>query len=451
MKQTLTYHTPTLASTASQMDPEAFDRSIELFDNGEYIPALHALLDHINPELRAKYGNPEGTEFKIPHGSIIVGIRVAGDRLEIDAPFLALPEKGRIPLLRQIASLNTNVLDLPCIMLREGQFHFLYDCPLALSHPAKVYDVLYDICSTGDRYDDEFATKFGAQRIYEPKVRPYDAETVERIYNEIQQTCTECLDAVKGFESERKFGYAWNVIASGLLEIVYSAHPQGQLLNELDKAISEHDREDIPIQEVIARGKTALQQIASISPEQLAQDLYFVETFVSDKRRSNLKNIQDNFERTFDNATAALNADDPMACCVMIIYKFYEMYYYNNVQDDVNAIVAKALQQTSAMPWDKAAPILHAAMEKIMEGELDADDDDAPDAIDPFAGIDMQAAMAQAQQMQQAAMAQAQAIQAQMAQAMQGIDMGEYMKNIQNMMATMMGTNAPAKDEEENK
>ena len=90
-------------------------------------------------------------------------------------------------------------------------------------------------------------------------------------------------------------------------------------------------------------------------------------------------------------------------------------------------------------------------MEKIMEGELDADDDDAPDAIDPFAGIDMQAAMAQAQQMQQAAMAQAQAIQAQMAQAMQGIDMGEYMKNIQNMMATMMGTNAPAKDEEENK
>lgn len=449
MKQTLTYHAPTVASTASRIDPEAYDRSLEHFEKGEYVPALHALIDYINPELRGKYGNPEGTEFKVPHGSIIVCLKIAGDRLEIDAPFLALPEKGRIPLLRQIAGLNTNVLDLPCIMLRNGQFHFVYDCPLALTHPAKVYDILYDICSTGDRYDDEFVSKFGAPRIYEPEVKPYDAETVERIHNQIRQTCTVCLDAVKGFENELKYGYAWNVIASALLEIVYSAHPQGQLLNDLDKAIREHDREDIPVQEVVARGKEAVQKISAISREQLAQDLYFVETFVSDKRRSNLKNIQDNFEKTFGNATAAMNADDPMACCVMIVYKFYEMYYYNNVQDDVNAIVSKALRQTSAMPWDEAAPILYAAMEKIMEGELDDDDDNEADA-NPLSGIDMETAMAQAQQMQQAAMEQAQAIQAQMAQAMQGVDMGEYMKNIQNMMASMMG-GAPGKDEEENK
>lgn len=371
MKQTLTYHAPTVASTASRIDPEAYERSLEHFEKGEYTAALHALLDYIDPELRAKYGNPAGTEFKVPHGSIIVCIRINGDRLEIDAPFLTFPGKSRIPLLRQIAGLNTNLIDLPCIMLRDGQFHFTYDCPLDLTHPAKIYDIFYDICSTGDRYDDEFAAKFGAQRIYEPEVKPYDTETVERIYNEIQQTCTECLDAVEGFETERKYGYAWNVIASALLEMVYSAHPQGQLLNELNKAVSEHDREDIPIQEVIARGKEAVQKIAGISREQLAGDLYFVETFVSDKSRSNLKNIQDNFGKTFDNATAALNSGDAMACCVMIVYKFYEMYYYNNVQDDVNAIVSEALRRTSAMPWDEAAPILQVAMKKIMEGKLD--------------------------------------------------------------------------------
>lgn len=371
MKQTLTYHAPTVASTASRIDPEAYERSLEHFEKGEYTAALHALLDYIDPELRARYGNPAGTEFKVPHGSIIVGIRITGDRLEIDAPFLGLPEKGRVPLLRQIAGLNTNVLDLPCIMLRDGQFHFTYDCPLALTHPAKVNDILYEICRTSNLFYDEFVNKYGAQRIYEPEVKPYDAETVERIYNEIQQTCTECLDAVKGFESERKYGYAWNVIASALLTIVYSAHPQGQLLNELNKAVGEHDREDIPLREVIARGKVAVQKIAGISREQLAGDLYFVETFVSDKSRSNLKNIQGNFAKTFDNATAALDSGDAMACCVMIVYKFYEMYYYDNVQDDVNAIVSEALRRTSAMPWDEAAPILHAAMEKIMEGEPD--------------------------------------------------------------------------------
>ncbi|MCC8061751.1 MAG: YbjN domain-containing protein, partial [Rikenellaceae bacterium] len=386
-KQTLTYHAPTAASTASRIDQEVYDRCLEHFEKGEYTSALHALLDYIDPELRARYGNPAGTEFKVPHGSIIVGIRIDGDRLEIDAPFLGLPEKGRIPLLRQIAGLNTNVLDLSCILLRDKQFHFTYDCPLALTHPAKIYDVLYEICRTSNLFYDEFVNKYGAQRICEPEVKPYDAETVERIYNEIQQTCTECLDAVKGFETELKYGYAWNVLASALLEIVYSAHPQGQLLNELNKAISEHDREDIPIQEVIARGKEAVQKIAGISREQLAGDLYFVETFVSDKRSPNLKNLQDNFEKTFDKATAALNSDNTMACCVLIVYKFYEMYYYNNVQDDVNAIVSEALRRTSAMPWDQAAPILHAAMKKIMEGEPDTGrfdlqrDDKLPETI----------------------------------------------------------------------
>lgn len=421
MKQTLTYHTPIIASAARRTDPEAYDRSLEHFEKGEYMPALHALLDYIHPELRRKYGNPEGTEFRVPHGSIIVDLKISDDRLEIDAPFLALPDKGRIPLLRQIAGLNTNVLDLPCIRLRDGQFHLAYDCPLVLTHPAKIYNVLYDICSTGDRYDDEFAVKFGAPRICEPEVKPYDSANVERIYNGIRQVYAECLEAVKDFESERKYGYAWNVIASALLGIVYFARPQGQLLNELDKAIREHDREDIPIQEVIARGKEALQKIAALGREQLAEGLYFVETFVSGKRRSNLKNIQDNFRKIFDEATSVANAGDRMACCVMIVYKFYEMYYYNDVQDDVNAVVSKALRRASAEPWDTAAPILHAAMAKIMEGKLDDNDNESPaETTAPDTGIDMEAALAEILKIQQEAMAQARAVQARLDGAREG-------------------------------
>ncbi|WP_298062676.1 hypothetical protein [uncultured Rikenella sp.] len=414
MKQTLTYHSPIIVSTARRTDPGAYDRSLEHFKKGEYMPALHALLDYIHPELRRKYGNPEGTEFHVPHGSIIVGLKIAGDRLEIDAPFLALPDKGRIPLLRQIAGLNNNVLDLPCIRLCDGQFHFTYDCPLALAHPEKIYDVLDDICRTGDRYDDEFAAKFGASRINEPIVKPYDSANRERICNGIRQTCAECLEAVKGFENERKYGYAWDVIASALLGIVYFARPQGRLLNELDKAIQEHDREDIPIQEVIARGKEALQKIASLDREQLAEWLYFVETFVPGKRRSNLKNIQDNFRKIFDEATSAANAGDLMACCLMIVYKFYEMYYYNDVQDDVNAVVSKALHRASAMPWDTAAPILHAAMAQIMAGRLDDDNDngDPEETTDRNAEISLEAALAEIQKIQQEAVAQAKAVQA---------------------------------------
>ena len=37
-----------------------------------------------------------------------------------------------------------------------------------------------------------------------------------------------------------------------------------------------------------------------MTKEQWAEDLYYVETFISDKRRSNLKNIQENFENSYN-------------------------------------------------------------------------------------------------------------------------------------------------------
>ncbi len=370
MKQTLTFNVSVLSSTASKMDIESFDKSIDCFDGKNYQQSVYYLLDYINPELRKKYGNSEGTDFKIPHGSIVVSIKLDNEKISISAPFVEVPDKDKIPLLRQVAELNMNVMDLASISLKDNKLYFGFDCPLYLAHPAKLYDVLYDICGTGDKYDDEFVTKFGVKRIYEPIVTPYSPETLDNIYKEIQLSCKECLDAVKEFDTLRKYGYSWNVIASTLLKILYFSHPQGQLLNDLDDAVTEHDREDIPLPEIVSRGREEILKIQAMSKEELAESLYFVETFVPNKRRSNLKNIQDNFEQTYNNASSAYEAGDVLACSLMITYKFYELYYYNNVQDDVNAIVVKALTSSSAKPFEVAAPILYKAMEKIMEGEL---------------------------------------------------------------------------------
>ena len=103
-----------------------------------------------------------------------------GDQLNITAPFLLLPEKGRIPLLRQVAALNLTELTLACISLQNDKLFFDFHCPVALCNPYKIYYVLEEICRIGDKYDDEFVTKFKAERIYEPKITPYDNETVDK-------------------------------------------------------------------------------------------------------------------------------------------------------------------------------------------------------------------------------------------------------------------------------
>jgi hypothetical protein len=370
MKQTLTFNVSTISSTASKINVDAWDKSIDAFDQNEYYKSFEEFLNYLNPEFREKYGNSKETEFNIPHGSIVVNIKLENEQLKITAPFLSVPEKNAIPLLRQVSALNFNNLNLAQIILKDGKLHFEYSCPIELTNPWKIYYIFDEICFTGDKYDDEFVTKFNAERIYEPKITPYDAETVDTVYNVIQQSCSECLSNVKDFESDRQYGNAWNIIATTLYKISYFAHPQGQLLNDLSKAIYEHDREDIQLPEIVARGKEFIKKLESISKDKLAEDLYYVETFIPPKRRSNIENIQQNFQKSYDNVSQAIKNQDYLYVCLIITYKFYEMYYYNNLQDDVNAVVVDAMQRASAQPLNMAAPILYDAMDKIMNNDL---------------------------------------------------------------------------------
>lgn len=426
MKQTLTFIPPVIASTESKINVDAFDVSVEAFENQEYQKSFYALLDYINSEFRTKYGNEQGNEFHIPHGSIIVNIKLDKDKLSITAPFVSLPEKGRIPLLRQVAGLNFNAMDLSTIYLREDKLSFEYSCPIQLINPYKIYYILEEICRTGDKYDDEFETKFGAQRIYEPKITPYAPADVDRIYDSLQLCCQECLNAVKYFEPSRKYGYIWNIIDTSLMKFMYFANPQGQLLNDMQKAIRDMDRDDLPLPDIAAQGKAVIEKLQKMSKEELAESLYFVETFIPAKRRSNLQNIQENFEDSYKKITNYMESGDYMTACVMMLYKFYEMYYYNNLQEDVNKVVVKALQQGSAHPWEKAAPILYKAMEAIMEDELEDDDEETEEG-----SLDMNQYMQNIQAMQQQVMQN-------MQQMMQGNGMQDYMQQVQVLQQQMM-------------
>lgn len=371
MKQTLTFNVSTLTSSASKINVGALEKSMEAYEKKRYMDSFHLLLDYINPELRGKYGNSDGTEFHIPHGSIVVTIKIENQTVTISAPFLSLPEKNRIPLLRQVANLNISEMILVKIALKEDVLFFHYTTPLALVHPSKIFSALFDISTTGDKYDDEFATKFGAKRVGEAKITPYDDATLDNLFNILQQSFEECLSAVREFETSRKYGYAWNIIATTLYKIIYVANPQGQLLNELNKSIEELSADNIPIPDLVRQGKEVILQLQSTSKEQLQESLYQIETFVPTKRRSNLTTIMSDMEESYAKAAANFEAGNFMDCCLIITFKFYEVYFYNHLQDDLNAVMTKALQDSSAKNWEEAAKILVEAMENIMDGNLE--------------------------------------------------------------------------------
>lgn len=427
MKQTFTFISPVVDSTQSPVRTEAYEQSVDLYNQSEYVQAFHSLLDYLNTGFRTKYGNADGTEFHIPHGSILVHIRIADGFFRIDADFLNLPEKGRVAMLRQVADLNLNKLLLPRFVKDGDKLRMEYTCPLSQSHPHKMYFVLQNICHIGDKYDDEFCTKFGAVRCYEPQVIPYPQEEIDRIYEGIQTLGRETLEALKEYSVDRRYGYSWNVLDTTFYQISYFAHPQGQLLNDLDKAVNDMDA-DLPTEEVVAKGRAFLEKLLAVPKEKLAEDLYFVDMLVSTKHRSSLKNMQENFASVYKEATEAIQSENYERSAVRLLYIFYEAYFYNDVQNDINAIIAKALKKAGNQSVEKASEILYDAMDKIMEGDLDDDDE-----MDFTAGME---------QMQQAIGAMGESVaqaQQKMAEAMMSGNMEEYSRLVLEMQKKIMG------------
>ena len=313
---------------------------------------------------------------------------------------------------------------------------------MAQSHPHKLYFVLRNICHVGDRYDDEFCSKFGAKRTYEPRITPYSDEETDRVCEAVRQVCRETLDALAEYAAERRYGYAWNVLDTALYKIAYFARPQGQLMNELDKAVDDMDKE-LPVAELVAKGKAFLEKLLAASREELAQDLYFADTLISTKRRSSLNNVQENMKDVYNEATEAIQAENYERSVVRILYKFYEMYFYNDVQDDLNAVVSRALERSAGKPMEEASEILYEALDNIMEGELDTDDDDALNGLAEAMTGAMAGAAGQMQQIASAMESQIADMQAKMQEAMMRGDMAEYMRLAaefqQKMMEQAMG------------
>lgn len=433
MKNAITYFEPVHSSTQSAFDAERYRQSVELYDNKQYTEALHTFLDSLNPKFRETYGNAEGTEFHIPHGSIVVDILLADDRLRFHADFMELPAKGSVAMLRQVAGLNTNQLLLPTFLLEGNKLTLDYSCPIQRSHPAKLYGVLRDICYIGDQYDDEFSAKFGATRLYTPNVRPYSTEEIDRLYDAIQTICRDALAAVKEYDSNRQGAYSWNILETAVYQILYTAAPQGQLLNELDKAIADLDR-DLPVNELNQKGVEVLKKLAATPKEELARNLYHVDTLISTKRRSSLRNVQDNLREVYEQAEQAIQGGNFEAATVRMLYKFYEMYYYCDVQDDINNVAAKALAKASGLAWEEAADVLYDALDDIMEGNLEDTDFDFSAAIGEAAREMQENLQASMGDMQSAILE----MQQKMAEALARGDMQEYMRLATEMQQKVM-------------
>ncbi|UII34899.1 hypothetical protein LVD17_13890 [Fulvivirga ulvae] len=359
------YHSA-LGKTANKMNVGYWPKVLEAYDNGNFKEAITGILKYIDPDLAGKTGNADQTEFNIPHGSVVVNIKIQNDRLHVEAPFIKLQNGPAVPLLRQVAELNFHPLMMTRIILdNDDQLTFHFSSPLGMCEPYKVYDALREICVNADKYDDLFIEKFQAARMREPQIQRFTTDQLDKTWQTIQEYIKEAEDYITYFEGKRWDAFLYDVFQILLMKIDFYVSPQGYLRTELENAIADLMGRD-PYPDRIHRAKTFLQKLKNYDKDEFLGDIYVIETFVPYKYTFNLQTTRNNFKRGYETAQDEIKKADYLGATLTLLKDFYSLFYYNMVDETPKNLITSALERAGGTSWNDAAAILMEAMETIM-------------------------------------------------------------------------------------
>lgn len=356
----------TLIPSKSKINVDVWDSVVELFNSGKHKESVVRMFDYINPDINKRFANADFTEYKIPHGSVIVHIKIEGNNLNVKSPFLKLPEKNAIPLLRQIGEINFHPLTLATIQLEGNDLNFKYSTPTHACDPWKMYYVYREICTYADNYDDDFIQKFGAIRFQEPLIQKFDKNQIDTIRNTFQTILKEAEEYIEYFEKKRITAFVWDIVIQTLMKLDSYVAPQGVMRTDIEKTISVLQNKNFSLHEKVEKGKAYLKKLSQIKPEEFEETLYISDVFTPIKFTSNHEDVKSHAQNQYETAKNEMAKADYMGATLSMMYMFlYEFYYYYPEANDAN-LMTNAMENASGKPWNEAAQILWKAMDDIM-------------------------------------------------------------------------------------
>jgi len=368
MNNTPSFRRSPSGSTQSTIHTEHWDTVVEKFDKREFDDVLPNFLEYINPALASKYGDSTGKKYQIPHGSVVVNIEQTEEAIKVEAPFLDISSAAKVPLMRQVATLNFHPLNMTKIVLDDDdKLKFICNIPLDLCEPYKMYDVFREICINADKYDDEFITKFKAQWLQEPRVENYPEEDQNSFWNVFMQYLEEAQAYIDFLDSKRMHDFAYDVVKSTLMKLDYYCAPQGFLRSEFEAALSDIDNNNYPFNERVHRGREFIKKLLGYSKENVLKDLYKADVFIPYKYKSSIENVRSNFESSFDTAKDEISRRAFLGAYYTMYCNLLSLFYYNNVEDALAELVVKGLEESANLSWEEGSLRLLSVYQIIMD------------------------------------------------------------------------------------
>ncbi|WP_271766649.1 type III secretion system chaperone family protein [Aquimarina algiphila] len=371
MKTCNTYIPPLSFNEAPTFQPEKWDEVLHFYNTKQYSQILPTILAYVNPGLEHKKTN-EG--YIIPHGSVTVYINQTDTTLSVKCPFLNIEEAKKTPLLRQLAEMRMYPLNLTNLVLENNEVVFYFKSPLHLCEPYKIYNVLREICTFADSYDDEFIEKFNAKNLQEPKIEPYPDTVKNTAYQNYQAIIEDGLARYNYYMAKRYENDAWYVFNITFKKLDYCISPKGYLKTQIENAINAFCNRNIAFHTRLHQAKEDLLKLKACSSEKLGTNLYKTETFIPTKYNGKKENVRKDWEGLYADVKDMMSSSNNEGACLCMLSGFYNMYYYNLVNEDISKPLVEALKKASNLKFSEAAPILFNGMKSVMEDTVEEND-----------------------------------------------------------------------------
>ncbi|MDX2302804.1 MAG: hypothetical protein NW226_08390 [Microscillaceae bacterium] len=365
MNNAPTFDKSFLSPMMSLLNSNYWGTVMKTYEDKDYKATVHAVLDYIQEGLSGKALDDQKSLYAFPHGSIIVNLEIKEDRLYINAPFLKIPAKYLIPLMRQVAEINFGTLVLAQIVLEGNDIYFRYDMPLELCEPYKLYRVIEEICIQADSNDDLFIDKFGAQRFSEMQVDYFTPDQMNLAWDKFQQYLRDAMAYHDYFVSKRWEMFGWDAYYIAFTKIDYYLRPQGVLKSELEKAVKDLNA-NIPFNEKVQKARTVADRFLKLDKEKFSESMYMSRQFISEKPSFDVSGIQNYLNKSYNTAKDEMDKKDYIGATLTMLTGLYGLLYYYVIPQTTLTMIVEGLAKSSDKPWGDSASTLWGVYGSVM-------------------------------------------------------------------------------------
>jgi hypothetical protein len=250
----------------------------EQFKAKDYPAALDAFFDYIADDSKqnvARTAQDGSHSFEIVQGSRVVRGHYDRERIQAIAP-IAVMQKPATAVMRKLLELNYALYYTRYALDPDGTLCMVFDSPLRMASPNKLYYGLRELAKSADRQDDLLLADFNSlQPAGDNRSEPVpDAESAIK-YRYFRQWVTESLERVGSLNADSFAGAIAYVYLTLLYRIDFLITPESKLMAELE-AISNlywTRKDEVPLVERNALMKEAIRKLLDFPEEKFRESL----------------------------------------------------------------------------------------------------------------------------------------------------------------------------------